>query len=666
MPRVRLQAEADHVETNLIHPNDPARAVIELVWNSLDADATRVDVVYKRNLAGAIEGVAISDNGHGIPAEECPQTFRRIGGSWKKSARGSLELGRPLHGKAGHGRLRAFALGTSIRWTTTAQRTSGELATTSVQSSSSSVTEYEVSEAESSAGPRGTLFESWGRQSSALNRLDGDSGLMRITAELAPYLMHYSDVLVVVDNVRIDPRSIIVAEEMVNLEFSHDGNSDTATLHIIEWSKDADERKIHYCDEKQIPVVSKDFGGDFPDFQFSAYVSWAGTRDNVVSFVLEFVDGSLATRLMKVAQKEVMAYLYRRRSQKRREQIQRWKDNNQYPYRDEPVDEAERVERATFDVIATAVSRHIPRQRQKGALALTLLKKSVRHDPEETQRLLIEVLNLSEDSRELLTQLLARTKLGNIIRASSSASNRLVFLAALDKMIFDPETASLVKERQHLHKILERELWVFGEEYNMMMSERSLNAVLDRHIEVLGRSRRDGPRVTRADGTHGRVDLMLSVAATEHDRARHLIVELKSPTVRATDKELKQIKSYARAVASDPRFADVETIWDFWLVVSDMDEDVHEEVRQENKPDGLAYESRQGEKKAKVRVWVKRWSEVLKEAENRLDYFKRNLQHDPSFQDALDYLRREHGDLIPEQMRADEQSSMQDGEGISA
>jgi hypothetical protein len=43
-------------------------------------------------------------------------------------------------------------------------------------------------------------------------------------------------------------------------------------------------------------------------------------------------------------------------------------------------------------------------------------------------------------------------------------------------------TYGVVKERAHLHKILERELWVFGEEFNMMRSsEIGLTRMLEHH-----------------------------------------------------------------------------------------------------------------------------------------------------------------------------------------
>jgi hypothetical protein len=231
-------------------------------------------------------------------------------------------------------------------------------------------------------------------------------------------------------------------------------------------------------------------------------------------------------------------------------------------------------------------------------------------------------------------------------------------------MLFDPTVSPEVGERDHLHKILEHELWVFGEQYNMMISERSLTTVLDRHLEMLGRTRADKQTVTRLDGTTGRVDLLLSAVATEQDRNRHLVVELKAPKVRATDTELRQIKGYAKAVAADARFASSATIWDFWLITAEMDDDVRGETTQLGRTRGIAYEpDLPSQPDTKVRVWVRTWSEIIEEAKRRLSYFQDGLQHDPSLEHALDYLRRQHADVVPVELLADGVPGLTAGRG---
>ena len=84
--------------------------------------------------------------------------------------------------------------------------------------------------------------------------------------------------------------------------------------------------------------------------------------------------------------------------------------------------------------------------------------------------------------------------MSKLIEANTALTNRLDFLAVLRQMVFDPRTADLVKERKELHKILEKELWVFGDEYTMLTSDKGLDEVLERHLATLRPELRRGRR----------------------------------------------------------------------------------------------------------------------------------------------------------------------------
>ena len=62
--------------------------------------------------------VTVRDNGHGIPHQEVPALFGRLGDSWKVSQR-SKTKSRFLHGKEGKGRFKALALGRVSQWKVT-------------------------------------------------------------------------------------------------------------------------------------------------------------------------------------------------------------------------------------------------------------------------------------------------------------------------------------------------------------------------------------------------------------------------------------------------------------------------------------------------------------------------------------------------------------------
>ena len=93
-----LQASDDRV-ARIAHEGDPVKTVVELVWNSLDAEATRVRVMLERDTTEAIWNVRVEDDSHGISLNEVESTFGRIGGSWKRLSVMSKNGLRRLHGK---------------------------------------------------------------------------------------------------------------------------------------------------------------------------------------------------------------------------------------------------------------------------------------------------------------------------------------------------------------------------------------------------------------------------------------------------------------------------------------------------------------------------------------------------------------------------------------
>lgn len=651
MKTYRLEAGDDHVQ-KLAHENDPVRAVIELVWNSLDADSHHVDVALHRSETDVVVGVDVADDGHGMAPEDIATEFKWVGNSWKRTALRSKQEGRPLHGRLGQGRLRAFALGTHVTWDTVGDSIDGKRLRTVIRARATSRNDVEVSDPLETSDAKGTKFTGVGKES--LDPLARDTAAERVGRTLAPYLIARPTITVTYDGNRIQPSDNIHRDTTLPVEWEHNGTVCHGKLRIIEWTQ-SKEREIHLCDADAVVVDTLD-SAPGPDFTYSAYMLWDDMPQHHDQWPLARMETTPTVLgvLLKELDQVLDDYLDTRRAERRRELVEEWKSGHVYPYDGDPSSEEEKVERATFDVVATTIRRHIPKDKSKKRLTLGLLKDSIQQRPGDVAALLDEYVGLPQDEREQLDRLLRNTGLSRVIRASTDVTNRLEFLRALELMVFDPEANKMVGEREHLHRILERELWVFGEQYNFMVSERGLTAALHRHRELLGKDRKDKVPVKRLDNTIGRLDLLLSAASTEHDRNRHLVVELKAPRVLATLTELTQIKSYAKAVAKDPRFASSTTQWDFWLVTSEIDDDVRQEAAQRGRERGLVFEPDLPEAPgAKVRVWVRDWGQIIDAARHRLDYFQKSLQHDPSLDDARDYLRRNHGDVIPEGLLSD-------------
>lgn len=97
MDRIRVDVRADHLE-RISRRQDPVGAVVEMVWNALDADAVHVDIDLELNPLGGVEKVTVRDDGSGMPTASFRSYFKNLGGSWKATAKFS-SAGRTLHGK---------------------------------------------------------------------------------------------------------------------------------------------------------------------------------------------------------------------------------------------------------------------------------------------------------------------------------------------------------------------------------------------------------------------------------------------------------------------------------------------------------------------------------------------------------------------------------------
>jgi hypothetical protein len=75
--RHRLEIRGDFVERSI--RTSPTKALAELIWNSLDADATEVDVAFERNVMGGLDAIQVRDNGLGMTHEQALTGFRSLG-----------------------------------------------------------------------------------------------------------------------------------------------------------------------------------------------------------------------------------------------------------------------------------------------------------------------------------------------------------------------------------------------------------------------------------------------------------------------------------------------------------------------------------------------------------------------------------------------------------
>jgi hypothetical protein len=632
-----VDVKEDHLNSLM---GRPLRGVEELLWNSLDADARAVKVIISRNGLDGVEEVRVVDDGTGMTPEGAVEAFEHLGGSWK--ARQDRSPGnRPLHGKAGQGRWRAFGIGNLVRWETVAP-VKGTRFLTVIKGRRDRPNGFEIYDPIETDRPIGTtvVIDSF---SEAPTGLLGDAVLSKLTTALALALAAF-DVQITYDGNTLDPSSVQLHTQDYPIQLL--GDKGEASLTVIEWSIPV-ERSLYLCDAHGATLHEIKPQIHAPGFEFTAYIRWDGFAKHINNLLLaELGNEDLAGPIEKA--KEILKEHFKDRSSEATKRlIEEWKSEEAYPYKGEPATIVERAERQVFDVVALAASRAVNSSNDKKArrLSLNLIKVALENDPGGLQEVLSHVLDLPADRVEELRQLLEQTSLTSLITAARTISNRLSFLKALEILVFDPETKGKLKERTQLHRILAGETWIFGEEYALTADDESLNTVLTRHLKLLGRERMADEEVLDGEGARRIVDLMLARSIEQaKNRREHLVVELKAPSLKAGPDELTQIKNYAFTVAQDSRFNKADVQWDFVLITGEMSVYAENERNQSDRADGLLVVQ------DRLRVWVKTWGELIEAADHRMKFVQQALDYAPSTDDALRYLRETHEKYLPDNL----------------
>lgn len=654
MQRGTVQVQGDHLQ-KITSTRNPLKALEELIWNGLDADADEIFVQFEEGELARLGGIRIIDHGTGIPYSEALHLFESLGGSWK-ARQEKTKKGRYIHGKNGQGRFKAFALGKRVSWETTCLH-EGEKVSFTITANSSDLRSFEVSDPIPSAQRTGTTcliedihrdYEVWANE----------EVIDAVTEDFAPYLYEHRRVKLVYDGVSIDPASVIAHHETMPVSaLDAQGEALTGSLTAIEWKTRA-KRTLYLCTSKTFPIHKVQPKIRARGFTFTAYLSAtyfdAFADENNASLLDLDTD---ALKLMDAARECLRDHFRTREAELARDRVAEWKDQRIYPFSGEAADPIEQSERQIFDVLAVNLVDHSKEIDESGPEAkkvtFGLLKAAIESGPSAVRKIFQEVLQLPVELQEDLSQLLEHTTLSALIGASREIIDRLDFLASLQMLIFDPQSKRQLLERSQLHKILEQRTWLFGEEFHLSLSDQGLSAVLDKHLRLLGRAERSPEPVLREDGTVGIVDLMLSrlIPQNRGDQREHLIIELKRPSQPITNEIAGQLLSYARAVAADERFVETNTSWSFWAISNEIDDVASGLANQENRPPGLYYFQPTS---PNIKVWLKTWGQIIQECEGRHKFVRDRLDYTATDESALAHLRQMHEKYLPPVFKRDD------------
>ncbi len=474
----------------------PIDALLQIIFNAIDAESSRVDIITKKDESGLdpqeiplsyISEIQVIDRGYGIDIDKVELYFSQFGQSWKQGNKRTD--GREYHGKNGLGRFKYLALGKSINWQTIHKKGNSNFQYEMTLNYDFPKTMSIKNDKETSADT-GTIVTITDLTPKASTLTDKDI-IHTILESIGLYIKNsLGKFHITVNGEEIIPDNYIEKEESGVFVFNDDEKSYNFNYEFIAWKKefkftnhkhtfiyDQNKNYVGYCPS------GTQAGNNLPSHTVllisDYYNSYSQYND-------EFRDKF--SRIQKNYRNKLNRFLFMVKRLRSREEFMEFTEQDFYPFDDKQLDEIEEAERNLFDICAYSLLENNQKFMSKKTHSLTLcfklLKKFIEKDKNIAANL-SELLDLSPESAEDFKDVCNSSKLPQLVTHYKELQERKAFLDLLDTLVHDDFYKTHLKERTQLHKIVEKNLWIFGDEfdYTLGTSDQRLTKVLSVHLQ---------------------------------------------------------------------------------------------------------------------------------------------------------------------------------------
>jgi hypothetical protein len=254
---LELGVEPDHIDS-LTRANG-ITALSELIWNSLDADASKIEISGIQNRLGGYDKIIVRDNGHGLPFDKANEVFGKLGGSEKKLITKSPK-GRVLHGKEGKGRYKSLALGDLVTFHSF-YKSNGLIEEFSVTFERGTLTHSTISDS-SLAGTNTeegfeVVIENINEQNAS--QAFSPASLLEIEEKFGSYWTSHPTFKINLNGSTLDFTTLIKRAQQKEFTLLKNGSIIPYTIRIIEWNFE-NKKKTYLCNSEGIPISEMNLG----------------------------------------------------------------------------------------------------------------------------------------------------------------------------------------------------------------------------------------------------------------------------------------------------------------------------------------------------------------------------------------------------------------------
>lgn len=611
--------------------------------SNFERDALRTLTDHSKGIG--TRAVTIADNGDGITRDDIEQRFGVVGVTPK------VTPSAPIHSfsRFGVGRLAVYRIGSKSRWTTFAHTADHIIKSTFDLTDVDDNGEWDVVEEEvGKKRPTGTTIQIFNIHDKAGGAPTPTRVANGLLSQFCAYLLAHPQM-----NIRVQGEPIIVdkfidtrSQELLPADVS----SPSATLNHILLKRDVESSRfpaqLLFSASTGRTVKAEDLD-QAPSARYLCIVQSAYLDTITSSNKEELIemDGQFA-RLRQRALDAIRAFGKRIRETSAEAFIASAREESYYPYKVDTSNPVAQLQQAQFESVLAALNERLDLQgatHKYREVIFKLLNRSILNS--NVLDVMREVIILSDADMKKFSDVIQRIGIDSVVQLASAVTARMDFLDVLHNIVY--KDGAHVQERTQLHKIVENHGWLFGPQYSMATSDKSFREVLKRHRSATGLAPLRDDDIEAIEGITAIPDLFLvsSSMVSDQPQHRHLIVEIKAPSVAIGHKQTQEIRDYGDIVRKAPDFDKDNTAWDLFIVSGEVKAEVDEYRHQPNLKFGQLYGLKN------MNLWCFSWAELIARARVEMDFALKNIKTISEELRASDYLKKHHPDVFADMVK---------------
>jgi hypothetical protein len=545
------------------------KALSQYIWNGFDENGRNVSVNFSIDNIGTVIDLNIKDDGDGISESNIEKSFGLFKDSLKKHRKSPT-----VKGKKGRGRLAFFRFSGIAEWNSIYDKN-----TLGIKIEDGALNSYSIEEPLFFSSGKGTVVR-FSAIKPALNQ-------NFIEQKLIPFIRkEYSCLLYTQYKSLAIPSFSFELSDHTSIKKTESINGNEFIFDSVVWENKQNEKSYIYFIDECGEIIHKELSkvNYKLEFHASCYVksSWFNSF-KVQRGQLEIegecrnLDSLIFKRALKIAREDLKEHYRDFRSKLSDKLIELYETEGIFPTYNEsnPILNQFRKD-ALVDVIKTLYeaepdlfTKQLKLPQKK--IFVRLLDRIISSDNVDDLFNIIEgVVTLEERDIRRLSNTLNHTTLSNITKAIHTVHQRTTITQAVDALMnkFTYETGEVA----HLQGVVEDNLWLFGEQYQILTAEepdfeRALRELLKFH----DRDDLYQKGMVAHEDSKKQMDIFAVRRIKQYDSATNqpyykcLIVELKRPSDALKDKHLRQIEVYQSVIANSPYFNDGMHKWEMVL-----------------------------------------------------------------------------------------------------